>query len=79
MVTRVTQGHSGRPLVMPPVAWFAFASLQVVAVVRIAAELTQDPMRWQAIAAIGWLIALGPWALRLGRIYLAPRIDGKPG
>ena len=79
MVTRVTQGHSGRPLVMPPAAWFAFGALQYVAVVRVAADLAPDPLRWHAIAAIGWLVALAPWVVRLGRIYLAPRIDGKPG
>jgi uncharacterized protein involved in response to NO len=79
MVTRVTQGHSGRPLVMPGAAWFAFVALQCVSVVRILSDLASDPVRWQAIAAIGWLVALAPWVLRLGRIYLAPRIDGKPG
>jgi uncharacterized protein involved in response to NO len=79
MVTRVTQGHSGRPLHMPPAAWFAFGALQLVAVVRIAAEFSPDPMRWMAIAAVAWLLALAPWVLRIGRITLAPRVDGKPG
>ena len=79
MVTRVTQGHSGRPLEMPAVAWFAFVALQFVAIARIAADFVHDPMRWQALAAIGWLVALAPWIARIGRIYLAPRIDGKPG
>ena len=79
MVTRVTHGHSGRPLRMPKVAWFAFAALQLVAVTRIAAELAPDGLRWQALAALGWLLALAPWIARLGRIYLSPRADGKPG
>ena len=79
MVTRVTQGHAGRPLVMPGVAWFAFVAIQLVAVARIAAELTRDPFAWFAIAAIGWLVALAPWVVRLGRIYLTPRVDRKPG
>ena len=79
MVTRVTQGHSGRPLMMPAVAWFAFVAVQGVAVIRVAAELAADPMRWQAIAAFGWLVAFTPWVARIGRIYLSPRIDGKPG
>ena len=79
MVTRVTQGHSGRALVMPGAAWFAFAAIQLVAVARIAAELVPDGMRWQAYAAIGWLVALAPWVARIGRIHLSPRIDGKPG
>ena len=42
MVTRVTQGHSGRPLVMPAAAWFAFAAIQLVAVMRVAAEVLPD-------------------------------------
>ena len=79
MVTRVTQGHSGRPLRMPAIAWFAFATIQLVAVARIVAELVDDPMRWHALAALGWLVALTPWATRIGRIYLSPRVDGKPG
>ena len=43
------------------------------------AELTADALFWQALAAIAWLLALGPWVLGLNRIYLAPRVDGKPG
>ena len=42
MVTRVTQGHSGRPLVMPNVAWFAFVAIQLVALMRIVAEVIAD-------------------------------------
>ncbi|MEO7252480.1 MAG: NnrS family protein [Arenimonas sp.] len=79
MVTRVTQGHSGRPLVMPRVAWFAFVAIQLVALVRIAAELSADARAWQAVAAVGWLLAFAPWVARLGRIYLTPRVDGKRG
>lgn len=79
MVTRVTQGHSGRPMGMPAVAWFAFVAVQLVAVIRIVAEIAPDQMQWQAIAALCWLLAYAPWVLRIGRIYLAPRTDGKPG
>lgn len=79
MVTRVTQGHSGRKLVMPRAAGYAFVAINAVALVRIGAELTSDPGAWQAVAAVGWLVALAPWIVRIGRIYLAPRIDGRPG
>lgn len=79
MVTRVTQGHSGRPLVMPGVAWFGFIAVQVVAVARVAAELVPDAYAWHAAATIGWLAAFLPWVTRLGWIYLSPRADGKPG
>ena len=79
MVTRVTQGHSGQMLFMPKVAWWAFAMVQVVAVMRIVGELMPDPGAWMAYAAFGWLLAFTPWVLRIGRIYLSPRSDGKPG
>jgi uncharacterized protein involved in response to NO len=79
MVTRVTQGHSGRPLELGRVAAFAFVAIQCVAVLRIGAELVDDGPAWQALAGIGWLLAFLPWVLRSVRIYLAPRADGKPG
>ncbi len=79
MVTRVTQGHSGRPLAMPAVAWFAFVAIQLVAVTRVVAELMPDYWAWQAAAALGWLLAFLPWALRSAWIYATPRADGRPG
>lgn len=79
MVTRVTQGHSGRALVMPGIAWFSFVTLQLVAVIRILADILPDPSTWQVVAACGWLLAMVPWVVRLGRIYLTPRSDGRPG
>jgi uncharacterized protein involved in response to NO len=79
MVTRVTQGHSGRLLEMGAVAWLTFVLLQVVTVVRIYAEFTHDAPRWLLIAAFGWLLAFLPWVLRSLWIYITPRTDGKPG
>lgn len=79
MVTRVTQGHSGRPLVLGRVAGIAFALVQLTAVLRICAELLPDALAWQAIAAASWLCAFLPWVVRSGWIYLTPRADGRPG
>ncbi|HZX81393.1 MAG TPA: NnrS family protein [Lysobacter sp.] len=79
MVTRVTQGHSGRPLVMPKVALYAFVAINAAAVLRIAADLVPDTLGWQAAAGIAWLLALAPWIARIGHIYLSPRADGRPG
>ena len=79
MVTRVTQGHSGRPLTMPAIAWFALAMIQLVAVLRVLAEMSTDAVAWQAVAACGWLLAFAPWVARIGLIYLSPRSDGKSG
>ena len=79
MVTRVTQGHSGNPLQLGRIAGCTFVLLQLVAVVRVTAELMPDAMAWQAIAGIGWLLAFMPWVLHSSWIYLTPRSDGKPG
>jgi len=79
MVTRVTQGHSGRPLELGGVATFAFVIVQLVAVARIVAEVAPDAPAWQALAAFGWLVAFAPWVLRSAWITLTPRVDGQLG
>jgi len=79
MVTRVSQGHSGRPLQLGRVGLWAFACVQLVAWTRIVGELASDPLDWQIAAGVGWLLAFTPWALRALWIYLTPRIDGRPG
>nr|WP_092410912.1 NnrS family protein [Dokdonella immobilis] len=79
MVTRVTQGHSGRPLEMGAIPWLTFLLLQGVAGIRIAAEFKTESPRWLVFAAIAWLVALLPWVLRSAWIFLTPRIDGRPG
>jgi len=79
MVTRVTQGHSGRPLQMGRIAWLAFALLQFVAIARILAEVVDDAAALQLIAAFGWLLAFLPWVVRSLWVFMTPRIDGRPG
>lgn len=79
MVTRVTQGHSGRALQMGTLPWACFALLQGVVLLRVFAETRTDGYRWLVLAAAGWLIAFAPWVLRSTWIYLTPRADGKPG
>ncbi|MDE2309147.1 MAG: NnrS family protein [Xanthomonadaceae bacterium] len=79
MVTRVTQGHSGRLLQMGTAAWLCFGLLQLVVLLRIRAELGGDMYLWLVVAAYGWLVAFLPWVLRSAWIWLTPRVDGKPG
>ena len=79
MVTRVTQGHSGRPLELGRVAAFAFIVIQIVALLRVMAELFPDSLVWQGITGVLWLVAFIPWVLRSSWIYLTPRVDGQAG
>jgi uncharacterized protein involved in response to NO len=82
MVTRVTMGHSGRPLQMDRIALSCFLVLQVATVARIASEIVTAPFWMQTLLLASmalWLAAFGVWTLRLGRIYLVARSDGRPG
>ncbi|HRP35660.1 MAG TPA: NnrS family protein [Gammaproteobacteria bacterium] len=80
MVTRVTLGHSGRPLVMDALNWRLFLVVQAATVLRIAGEfLPGAGTMLSAIAALAWAAAFGTWTVRHLPIYLRPRADGAPG
>lgn len=81
MVTRVTMGHSGRPLAMDRAAFACFVAVQAAAVARVASEIAaaQAAVRWLLLGSMAaWLAATTGWALRHAPIYLAPRSDGRP-
>lgn len=84
MVTRVSLGHSGRKLWMDRFTLLCFLAIQGAALLRVASELAQWrrpalflPLLLASVAL--WVAGLWPWAWRYGRVYLAPRVDGKPG
>lgn len=82
MVTRVSMGHSGRPLRMPGFAVVCFLILQLAVIARICAELSptgSGRTTCLMLSVIFWLCAFTPWALRLSLIYWQPRADGRPG
>jgi uncharacterized protein involved in response to NO len=82
MVTRVTMGHSGRPLRMDRITLACFIALQLGAVSRVLSEVVSAPIAVQGFllgSVALWLTAVAVWVGRVGGIYLVPRIDGKPG
>ncbi|MHB8311228.1 MAG: NnrS family protein [Metallibacterium sp.] len=79
MVTRVTHGHSGRPLRMGAIPWFTFLALQAVAIARVVDSLAGYGALAYTLTAAAWVAAFLPWALRAAWIYLTPRRDGRPG
>jgi uncharacterized protein involved in response to NO len=82
MVTRVTMGHSGRPLLMDRIAFACFLAVQAAAIARVLSEVAAAPaaIQWLLLGSIvAWLAAFGLWGARNARIYLTPRIDGRPG
>jgi len=80
MATRVSCGHGGRPLAADNLAWGLFWTLQGAVVLRLVGAIwvTQAPAILLAAASV-WLIAVGGWAVRYGRWYGRPRLDGRPG
>jgi uncharacterized protein involved in response to NO len=82
MVTRVSMGHSGRPLAMDRIAFACFLAVQAAALARVLSEVAAAPtaIQWLLFASISaWLAAFGVWGARNAKIYLTPRIDGRPG
>jgi uncharacterized protein involved in response to NO len=81
--SRVSLGHSGRPLIADPLTWWCFIAVQAAAVLRVCAELPRIPLiahdGLQLLASGIWIIGLTVWAARYLPIYLRPRLDGKPG
>ena len=79
MVTRVTLGHSGRPLAMNRTAWLAFWGIQLSAIARIIAGARGEHGHWLVLAGVIWILLVTPWTLRQAGIYLSRRADGKAG
>lgn len=79
MATRVTLGHSGRALAADRLTWTLFLGLQLVVVLRIAADLFPARGHGFIAAAVLWLLCFGLWAARMLPVYWRPRADGKPG
>ena len=83
MASRVSLGHSGRPLVADTLVWWTGWCMHLAALVRVLSELPPTatvlgiPTTW--LAAGLWLVAVIPWAARFAPIYGRPRVDGKPG
>lgn len=78
MASRVTQGHSGRPLHADNITWWLFWGLSLVAISRILAELP-GALHFNLLASVIWLLITAIWSWKYGLMYLRPRVDGRPG
>jgi uncharacterized protein involved in response to NO len=81
VVTRVSLGHTGRMLVLPPGAAGSYVLAHAGALLRVTAALVPGPAGGMllVIAGILWAGAFALFALLYARILLSPRFDGKPG
>ncbi len=81
MMSRVSLGHSGRPLEVPAYIALAFALVLLAALLRallplLAPELTR--LGWGVSAGL-WIVAFSAFLWRYVPILTRPRADGKPG
>ena len=80
MTTRVSSGHGGRAVAADDVAWALYWVLQSAVLLRVIAAI------WPAVSTLFTLLAIAAWtaatlgwALRYGRWFGRPRLDGRPG
>lgn len=79
MVTRVSSGHSGRPLVADNLVWRAFWFLQLAVILRIAGAISGVPVWLMAGVALLWLGVVVAWSSRMLSWYGRLRADGQSG
>lgn len=80
MTTRVSSGHGGRPVAADNTAWTLYWILQTAVLLRVIAAIwpaANTPFTLLAISA--WTAATVSWAVRYGRWFGRPRLDGRPG
>jgi uncharacterized protein involved in response to NO len=78
-VTRVSLGHSGRPLQADNGFVALYGLLHAVALLRVGLALAGSHAGWLAVTSLAWLAVLLAWALRVMPMYLQARQDGKAG
>ena len=81
MISRVTLGHTGRPLKAPKWIALAFVLILFSAVVRVIvpAWLPQWSQAGILVASIAWILAYGIFILQYGPMLLSARVDGRHG
>ena len=80
MATRVSSGHGGRTLAADNTAWTLYWVLQTAVLLRVIAALWPTKSALFTLLAIAtWNIATVSWAIRYGRWFGRPRLDGRPG
>lgn len=80
VMTRVSLGHTGRPLQLPRGMVTAYVLIQVAVSTRLLTVFGAIPWRWGiALSAIAWIIVFTLFLWRYLPVLWSPRVDGKPG
>ena len=81
MMSRVSRGHTGRPINVSRLTASAFVLMNLGALIRVfgPALLPENYPLWVDASAGLWVLAFGLFAFGYVPILLRSRIDGKPG
>ena len=80
VMTRVSLGHTGRPLRLPPGAWMIYVTITIAATLRLASSLGWLDGRWPLwLASTAWCLAFAQFLVQYWPILTTPRADGRPG
>jgi uncharacterized protein involved in response to NO len=81
MISRVSLGHTGRPLSPPKVIVFAYFSIILAALVRSIGPwvLPEKTLMFIDISGTFWLLAFGIFVVTYAPMLMSARKDGRPG
>jgi uncharacterized protein involved in response to NO len=80
MVSRVSLGHSGRPLEADNWTWCCYVGLLIAALLRALAEFSVGTAHGRALmvlAALAAFASFAAWAWRYVPMYVTPRVDAR--
>jgi uncharacterized protein involved in response to NO len=81
VMTRVSLGHTGRPLAVPRAISFAYVVLTLSTLSRVfgAAVFPDHYLLTVSVAGLGWVLCFGIFVVVYAPILWSPRADGKLG
>ncbi len=81
MISRVSLGHTGRPLSPPKAMTFAYIFITLAALVRALGPwgLPEKTLLFIDISGTFWLLAFGIFIVTYAPMLMSPRKDGRPG
>jgi len=80
VMSRVSLGHTGRPLELPAGMVCAFWLVQCAVVLRLLTLFALLPWRLGiGLAAAAWVAAFALFLWRYAVLLCLPRLDGRPG
>lgn len=81
MMTRVTLGHTGRPMQIPQISVISFAFIQLAVLCRVILPLIHPRSYLIGIqlSVIFWIAAFGIYLVYYGPMLFRARVDGKRG